>query len=123
MSRRTYSNRYTCAADGCRDTVQYLYDRRSEQQESLEFHKRHPYRCTRHSEPEKMLSSEVLTREHVATARRLVDGCADLFWDTEHNKVARGPGFRAFAGDFPEGTQLIITARIVPPTDEERSNG
>ena len=29
-----------------------------------------------------------------------------------------GPGFRAFAGDWPEGTRLEITARILPPAGE-----
>jgi hypothetical protein len=42
-----------------------------------------------------------------------------LFWYSPDRRGASGfsygPGFKAFAKDFPEGTQLIVTTRVITP--------
>jgi len=38
-------------------------------------------------------------------------------WNRGSDSVS-GVGFMAFAGDWPEGTRLEITARILPPMPE-----
>lgn len=58
-------------------------------------------------------------REHVLTATRLPHLPEHLFWIASDEKsgsgLTFGPGFKAFAKDFPEGTRLVITARIEAP--------
>ena len=45
---------------------------------------------------------------------RHLDG---LFWDKRQG-FTYGPGFKAYASDFPPGTKLIVTARIELPSEE-----
>lgn len=40
-----------------------------------------------------------------------------LFWDKRQG-FTYGPGFKAYASDFPPGTKLIVTARIELPAEE-----
>jgi len=40
--------------------------------------------------------------------------------DKAHHGIESGPGFQATADNFPPGTKLIVTARVVlPDTDQE----
>jgi hypothetical protein len=41
-----------------------------------------------------------------------------IYWDEFHGLIS-GYGFKAFADDFPEGTQLKITAEIILPEDQK----
>lgn len=36
------------------------------------------------------------------------------FW--EHQGLVTGPGFKAWADDFPEGTTLVVTVEAVLPS-------
>lgn len=77
---------------------------------------KHEFRCTRHSKPEEVLSADNMTTEVVMVSKKS-DGCGDhLYW--ERNGVQHGPGFKAWADDFPEGTRLVVTARIEFPNAE-----
>ncbi|MFK5282653.1 hypothetical protein ACI3PL_24120, partial [Lacticaseibacillus paracasei] len=40
-----------------------------------------------------------------------------MYWDSG-SEFAHGPGFKAWAADFPEGTRLIVTVRIETPNAE-----
>jgi hypothetical protein len=59
---------------------------------------------------------EVLAADNDATEKVLVSkrgAGGNMYWD--RSGFVYGPGFKAFADDFPEGTQLVVTARIVMP--------
>ncbi len=64
-----------------------------------------------------MLSIDHLkTVSEKASKRLFTDRGADigLYWDSMG--FVHGPGFRAFAKDFPEGTVIRVTAEIILPT-------
>jgi hypothetical protein len=88
--------------------------------------------CTRHDKPNEVLSTANPVTERVLIAStspyESVHGTRtlpDLFWfgagPLTGSGLCTGPGFKAFASDFPEGTRLIITARIEPPNGGEES--
>jgi hypothetical protein len=103
--------RKTCAHVGCVDFQIYIYATQREARESNS--RGHPWYCSRHTNPESILSVANPIRETVM-ASVATEGCGGhLFWD--HFGFASGPGFKVWADDFPEGTKLIVTARIEPP--------
>lgn len=124
MPRRPVRDRVKCAKPECNDYAHYEYDSQKERVEAAKRRREHPYRCIRHSAESEVLSPENVERTGVLTAEksyyRSYDGTMKaldgLFWKAEGfatgSGIATGPGFRAFADDFPEGTRLVITARI-----------
>jgi hypothetical protein len=42
-----------------------------------------------------------------------------LFWSKARSGLTSGPGFKAFAVDFPAGTILRVTAEIIFPESSE----
>lgn len=111
--RRKYYLRKRCAHPGCCESANYEYDTQHEYLKSS-MHKRE-WRCTRHSDPDALLSAENTERAEVLTA---TESGNHLYWhDGERlgSGLALGPGFKAFAKDFPKGTRLIVTARIELP--------
>lgn len=86
---------------------------------------REGYRCTRHRNPDEVLSGEVPTRTRTLIASRSTryNLPKNLFWFEEGTETGSGfvygPGFKAYADDFPEGTRLTITAQIDPPATSE----
>lgn len=102
-----------CTEPGCFEYARFEYDTRRDAAEH--FKTRREWKCTRHSNPHEVLSPD--NRETVTglVNKALPIGKATkLFWNG-HNGFSSGPGFKAFAADFPEGTKLIITARIELP--------
>jgi hypothetical protein len=115
MNMNKYFQRVTCAEPLCKESANYGYETRADEKSGREWQKKHPFRCARHSMPEKVLSLSNLHRETVLVAQKGAR-CGDkLFWNGT-NGFAHGDGYKAFADDFPEGTKLIVTARIEIPT-------
>lgn len=80
-------------------------------------HKRE-WRCTRHRVPEEVLSPTNLERQKVLVCQQS-ENHPDLikrFWNGTNGFVF-GDGYKAYADDFPEGTKLIVTAKIELPKE------
>jgi hypothetical protein len=128
MARREYPVRFNCAEGRCRESVTYRCETRAEENEARMRHRDKPWKCVRHDRPDHhlrpgnesvsqvMVASRIRTKPWRGEPGRYVEG---LYWlpeDGEHGSgVAHGPGFNAYASDFPEGTRLIVTARVEVP--------
>lgn len=141
MARRPVTSRVNCAKPGCREVAHFEYDSPRERAASEKRYKDHPWRCLRHSREDEVLSAGVPACDTVLTVARLRNsryereladyqaavarGSAfarqprefydDLTWEGANNGIVSGPGFRAFAKDFPAGTRLIVSVRIEMP--------
>ncbi|AYF29287.1 hypothetical protein CSH63_17810 [Micromonospora tulbaghiae] len=100
----------------------FEYDSQRERQESDRWRRDHPWRCYRHTNEDEVLTPTNAERSTVLTAVKVsYDGRAlpGLFWQADGGRptmgLLHGPGFKAIAGDLPEGTRLIVTARIELP--------
>lgn len=77
------------------------------------------WECTRHASPEKLLSTTNQKRYAEAVALP-VKGAPGLYWHGEgfiRSGFCSGPGFKAFAKDFPEGTKIQVKIRVVLPEE------
>lgn len=136
MGRREYTIRLRCTHEGCTETSFTTATTRREETEIRSRYAKSPYLCVRHTKPDEVLSTENLERTLVVVAQkvearfvrgidtpgevRYLDG---LFWDGRSG-FNFGPGFKAYASDFPEGTRLVVTARIeLPVTGSEGNAG
>lgn len=145
MARREHLSNWPCGHPGCKERGLYAYPTLRELREAVKRYAKEPWRCTRHSQPDEVLSAKNPVRhvELVASkvrcpgydedlrryerriaeqspypGRRPDEFLPGLFWigDGEaRSGFTYGPGFRAFATDFPEGTKLLITAEIEIP--------
>jgi hypothetical protein len=108
--------RCICAHEGCTDGITYSYASVRERREADVYYAKRPYRCIRHAKPNEVLSPKDLERttEFVNGRSITYPELDDLFWN-DGGSFEYGPGFKAFAKDFPIGTKLIITARIELP--------
>lgn len=122
--RRPYTITLRCAENGCRDHQTYEYETRADEAAGRKRQQEHPYRCTRHARPERVLRPDNRTRQIVLVASKLpYSGSSGgflpgLFWIAENelrSGFTYGPGFNAHADDFPEGTRLVVTAQIELP--------
>jgi hypothetical protein len=117
-----------CAEAGCRETTFYSYTSQREYAEITKRQAERPYKCTRHSDPDQVLRPDNTERTHVLVASRVPfksrygDGpewLRGLFWLEEGRDSGSGftfgPGFKAHASDFPEGTRLVVTAHVEMP--------
>lgn len=122
MSRRgPYITTLVCDEKGCNERAHYSYRTLAEQRDGQHFRKgMKPWKCSRHNRPEQVLTPSNRERTHVAVAEfgkgeYIKD---KLFWTGEGDLTSGftfGPGFKAYAEDFPPGTRLVITARIEMP--------
>lgn len=150
MGRRIYRSRHACAEQGCREVGHYEHETRREQDESDRYYRDKPWRCTRHTKPDEVLSQDSPLRESVLVASKVRNQWYErelaeyeravergslyasepnefipgLFWSGpgSGSGFQYGPGFKAFAKDFPEGTRLVITARIELPEQTNDKN-
>lgn len=122
MSRRKYTLRWSCAEEGCREfdfsEVSYKADYIDAQRRQ----RANPWKCLRHDHPEAVLSPTNRERTFVITSGKSErhPHLDNLFWDRPFTTgFTSGPGFKAYADDFPEGTKIIVTTRVELP--EERA--
>lgn len=71
------------------------------------------YKCTRHTDPDSVLSP-TCTKRSIEMENQKHPRAEGNFWDGSYG-FQYGPGFKAWADDFPIGTKLKITAEIILP--------
>ena len=120
MAKRDWPLRFRCAHEGCSEHVTFRYDTQRDLRSSFElknYGAGNGWRCVRHSTPNEVLSADNLEQRFEVINRQEEYG---RFFG--HQGFVHGPGFKAFAKDFPPGTKLIITARIeLPPAEIGRA--
>ena len=104
-----YHGRFVCAEAGCREVVYHQYDTRKDQSEGYTRNKKKPWKCSRHNDPAAHLRPDNTETQHVLEVYEKAYG---KFWAPSNNGLARGPGFFAFAEDFPVGTRLTVTTSV-----------
>lgn len=139
MGRREYFGNWPCAENGCTERGRYVYDTQRDYADAVRRYAKDPWRCSRHTKPEEVLGLDRLRVVATATATRVkFSGYADalaryqagngwgrppseyldgLFWTGAgmSSGFTFGPGFKAYADDFPAGTKLVITVEVVLP--------
>lgn len=103
---RSMSLRKTCTEPGCKEFGLYT-DLTREAYNRLA---RQPWACVRHTRPDENLSLTNRKRETVYENRQ-IDGLG-LFWNGSSGFM-HGPGFKAFAEDFPAGAKIRVTAEVI----------
>lgn len=138
MGRREYRATFRCAT-GCGESITYVCEGRDEYAGALKRNAAKPWKCTRHADPDRNLRPGNEQTRQVLIATRMPSRFPDkypyntrpgwewldgLFWvpegATTGSGYTSGPGFNAHAGDFPEGTRLVVTAEIQMPAVEAR---
>lgn len=118
MARRGYDTSVKCTAEGCTERDRYHFDTRADMARHFEREPQHTHKCIRHSRPDDVLSASNRVRVDVMTNFETDHG---KFWGYERpfSGFASGPGFRAFAKDFPPGTRIRVTTELLLPDDEQ----
>lgn len=122
MARRGYSYSPQCVHDGCTERAHYYFETRREERQTVDsLRRRGGWRCVRHTRPDEVLSTDATAREVVLTNHAETYG---VFWraegsDSNGSGFTYGPGFKAYAEDFPIGTRLIVAARVEVPDRSE----
>lgn len=120
MPRREHLSNWPCGEPSCKERGLYRYDTKRELQEAAARYAKEPWRCSRHTQADEVLTFAQPRREVTMVASK-VGSLPGLFWREDGGKGRAGsgfrfgPGFKAWATDFPEGTQLIVTAEVVLP--------
>lgn len=114
MARRPHILTVTCTFPGCTESGRYEYDTLKEYRKSTIDPR--TWRCVKHVQPEALLTPTNLVRTArlVAAPSSRYPTAPGLYWSTGSG-FAHGPGFKADANDFPKGTVLEVTARIILP--------
>lgn len=121
MARRGYDRRRQCAESGCREVSITNYEFKRDYADAAHREKSQPpWKCLRHSRPSEVLSETNRTTVGVMTVTETKYGTRN--WNNGERDVTGweyGPGFMAWAKDFPVGTKLIIAADIELPIGYE----
>lgn len=133
MSRRERTHTTRCTEDGCKEYTLHGYTTEREYREIIQRQQAKPWKCSRHENPTRNLRPGNETTEQVLVATRVavspVPGFPNeperwlpgLYWRPEDGRTGsgftHGPGFNAYASDFPEGTRLVVTTRIEMPEE------
>jgi hypothetical protein len=123
MPRHEYIHRPQCEEDGCTERAYYVLRTRREYDQTIQgLQRRGGWRCVRHTKADEVLSAENPVRE---TTLASYEASYGRFFAPEGQAkggsgFVYGPGFKAFAKDFPPGTRLVVTARLEPALTEER---
>lgn len=122
--KRQYTRNMQCSHDGCKEWGHYTFNT---QRELADHHKRvSKWTCVRHTNPDSVLSldNKTITTKLLCKMKMMDDGNPlGKFWQEEKdfgtNKVSSafqyGNGYKAYANDFPEGTEIVITATVCLP--------
>jgi len=119
--------RFQCGHEGCKEFAIYDYYSADERKRLYRTYDQGRWRCTRHMRMEEVLGSdnhrtvcEYTAKKVPATFGEYLDG---LFWTkgdaASGSGFTSGPGFKAFASDFPAGTVIRVTAEIILPQAED----
>jgi hypothetical protein len=112
--------RATCGHEWCTEYARYEADNRAHYIDLQKRYGNGQWLCVRHSRPEDVLSAE---NPKTVEELRIFESRGDLYWgkDKAWNGFSHGPGFKAFACDFPPGTVLRVTAEIILPDAGRRA--
>lgn len=112
MARREWPLRFVCAHGGCTETANYRYSTKRDMMESFEIknYSNGRWRCIRHARPE-----EVLSAANRETRAELIVEQKPHGRFFGHSGFVSGPGFKAFAKDFPAGSKIIVSTVVVLP--------
>lgn len=113
MSRRGYRNTLHCSHPGCAETSSTVYDTRKDEARGYEY--RRTWKCIQHMAGEAHMTPANARRELTLTVYEEPFG---KFWAPIQNGFAHGPGFQAFAKDFPVGATLVVTATLAMPEEK-----
>jgi hypothetical protein len=108
-ARRDWLLRVVCSHPECREGATYRFDTKRDLNESHTLKTRATWKCVRHTDPERVLSTSNAQTVYAETSSRGPAG--RLYWGGRSGFVY-GPGFKAWADDFPEGARIVITARV-----------
>ena len=114
---RSRTARFQCSHPGCREFAYYTFQYKDEGVRIYADNGNGKYKCTRHNHPDTVLGFD--RRKIVAESTSTENVPGHLFWG--HSGFASGPGFCAWADDFPKGTVLRVTAEIVLPPDTDEA--
>lgn len=124
MARRYYPVRFQCAAKGCPERANYEAETRADEKRLYETQQRTPWTCTRHTRPDEVVTADARDKTITLTSLPSEDypNSKNRYWTGEDGRrqsgFVYGPGFKAYASDFPEGARLTITATLeLPPPD------
>lgn len=114
MSRRSLSTMARCQHEGCSESGLFEYTSQRDMAAGDAF--RASWRCTRHRYPDELVQPNSLPRT-VGLTVVVRDGLC--YWLADGSACGsgfvHGPGWRAFANDFPEGTRIEMDVRVVLP--------
>lgn len=117
MPKREWTTLERCSFSGCSESARYVFDTLRER-DQYERDRGDSWRCARHTKPHQVLSVDQQHRTGVLVCTERTFG---KFWypegKTSGSGACHGPGFIAFAHDFPAGTRLVVTARIELPEE------
>lgn len=114
MRGRRRSITAACHTDGCKETTFFEYYNSTEGLSAAT--RAESWKCLRHKNTIAVLRPDNPRRVYEAIVMAEPYG---PFWSDNgrpNNGLLAGPGFYAFAADFPEGTRLRVTAEIIPDT-------
>jgi len=106
---REYMIRFQCAEPNCHEWTHYTASTRKEQAEIYN-RNQGKWKCVRHDRPADLLGPTNMTRVHEVVSDERSHG---VYWG--NFGFVSGPGFCAFAKDFPPGTILRVTAEVILP--------
>lgn len=113
-TKAPFSHQVRCRAEGCHATSIYDYTSLKDYQNGHSKHEN--WRCSRHVHVEELINfgNQRITKTY--TVKTLPGASGKLFWvkQGESSGVGfiYGPGFKAFAADFIEGTSLTIEVTL-----------
>ena len=116
MARRGYDTSVTCSHPGCAQRDRYHFDTRVDMDRHFLREPREKHKCIRHSRPDDVLTVDNRVRVDVVTNIETDHG---KYWGKEKpfSGFTSGPGFRAFADDFPPGTKIRVTTELILPDE------
>ncbi|NOR03665.1 hypothetical protein HGK72_26805 [Mycolicibacterium fortuitum] len=118
MARRGYTRVRRCAEEGCREVSHVHYEYKRDWADAVRREAgQPPWKCLKHDKPDVVLSPTNRERTGVLLCEQKDYG---RFWKEDGRTgsgFVSGAGFRAWADDFPPGTELIITVQAVLPED------
>ena len=114
MGRRRWPFRYECTHPGCKEMAHHEFATMADLKQQLKWVPKETWKCTRHTRPSELLSAENKVLVTELTNYQEPHG---KFWGTTRAQTGymSGPGFKAFAEDFPPGTKIRVTAELILP--------
>jgi hypothetical protein len=125
MARREVTSRRKCRDESCPAVQTWFYASQREADESARYYVQHPYACPKHSTPDENVTGDRPATHIVYVAHGPHGIRREAGWypegdDVHWTKYLSGPGFKAFADDFPAGTRLTVTVTAELPATAEQ---